>query len=69
MGIKIRDSIRSITKNSQVYDRKYTKIKFTSDIKLPLNKMVDISTITIVVRAIFLENKKFYPQFFLDECL
>ena len=69
MGIKIRDSIRSITKNTQVYDRKYTKIKFTSDIKLPLNKMVDISTITIVVRAIFLENKKFYPQFFLDECL
>ena len=69
MGIKIRDSVRSITKNSQVYDRKYTKIKFTSDIKLPLNKMVDISTITIVVRAIFLENKKFYPQFFLDECL
>ena len=69
MGIKIRDSIRSITKSSQVYDRKYTKIKFTSDIKLPLNKMVDISTITIVVRAIFLENKKFYPQFFLDECL
>ena len=38
------------------------KIKFNSDDELPLNK-------TIVLRAIFLENDKYYPQVFLDECL
>ena len=32
------------------------KIKFDSDDGLPLNKTVEIPTITIVVRAIFLEN-------------
>ena len=31
--------------------------------------MVETSTITIVVRAIFLENNKYYPQVFLVECL
>ena len=32
------------------------KIKFNSDDYLPLNKMIEIPIITIVVRAIFLEN-------------
>ena len=45
------------------------KIKLNSDDELPLNKTVEIPTITIFVRAIFLENNKYYPQVFLDECL
>ena len=45
------------------------KIKFTSDYELPLNKTIEIPPITIVVRAIFLKNNKYYPQVFLDECL
>ena len=51
--IKIGDLIRSITKNSVDYDKKYMKIKLNSDDELPLNKMVEIPTITIVVKAIF----------------
>ena len=31
LWIKIRDLIRSITKNSENYDEKYMKIKFISD--------------------------------------
>ena len=38
---KIKDLIRSITKNSDDYDKKYMKIKFNSDDELPLNKMVE----------------------------
>ena len=45
------------------------KIKFNSDDELPLNKTMEIPTITIVVRAAFHENNKYYPQVFLDECL
>ena len=59
---KIRYSIRSITKNSDDYDEKYTKIKFNSDDKLPLNKWIEISSMIIVVRAIFYQNNKYYPQ-------
>ena len=50
---KIRYLIRSITKTSDDYDEKYMKIKFNSDDKLPLNKTIEIPTITQVVRAIF----------------
>ena len=35
MWIKIRDLIRSITKNLDDYDEKYMKIKFDSDDNLP----------------------------------
>ena len=45
------------------------KIKFNSDGMLPLNKAIEIPSMIIVVRDIFLENNKYYPQVFLDECL
>ena len=61
---KIRYLIRSIIKNSDDYDEKYMKNKFNSDDELPLNKTIEIPTMTIVVRAIFLENNKYYPQVF-----
>ena len=66
---RIRDLIKSITKNSVDYDEKYMKIKFNSDDKLPLNKTIEISIMALVVTAIFFENNKYYPQVFLDECL
>ena len=61
---KIKDLISLTMKNSDDYDEKYMKIKFNSDDELPLNKIIEIPTMTIVVRAIFLENIKYYPQFF-----
>ena len=45
------------------------KIKFNLDDELPLNKMIEIPSMTIVVRDIFYENNKYYPPVFLDECL
>ena len=66
---KIRDLIRSITKISDDYDEKYMKIKLNSDDELPLNKTIEIPSMAIIVRTIFLENYKYYPQLFLDERL
>ena len=45
------------------------KIKFNSDDELLLNQTIEISTMTMVVRAVFHENSKYYLQDFLDECL
>ena len=66
---KIRDLIRSRTKNPDDYDEKHMKIKFNSDDELPLNKMIEIATITIVVTAFFHENNIYYQQAFVDKCL
>ena len=53
---KIRYLIRSATKNSVDYNEKYRKIKFNSDDELPLNKTIEILSMIVLVRAIFLEN-------------
>ena len=36
--------IRSITKNSDDYNEKYMKIRFNSDDKLLMNKMIEVPT-------------------------
>ena len=45
------------------------KIKFDSDDDLPLNKPLKFPTMTIVVRSVFEDKGKYYPQVYLDECL
>ena len=69
MWSKIRDLIRSIIINSNDFNEKYVKIKFSPDDKLPLDKMIEIPKMTIAVKAAFHKNNKYYPQVFLDECL
>ena len=66
---KTRDLIGSITRNSDDYDEKYVKIKFNSDDKLHLNKMIKIRNMIKVVRTVFHEINKYYVQVFLDEIL
>ena len=63
---KIRDLIRSITKNSNDHDEKYMKVKFDLDDVLPLNTVVEIHGMIIAIRAFFQEHNKYYPQVFLD---
>ena len=69
LWIKIRDLIRSKTKNLNDYDEKHMKIKFNSDDNSSLNKTIQILIVTIVIRTVFLENNRYYPQVFLDERL
>ena len=45
------------------------KIKFNTDDNLPLNELIKFYMLTIVVRSVFEEDSKFYPQSYLDKCL
>ena len=45
------------------------KIKFNSDDDLPLNIILKLHMLKIIVRSVFEKDGKYYPQFFLDECL
>ena len=44
------------------------KIKFDTDNKLPLNKQLKLHMLTILVRYVFEEGDKLYPQLYLDDC-
>ena len=45
------------------------KIKFNSHQNLPLDKILKLHNLTIIVRSVFEEDGKYYPQVFLDEYL
>ena len=66
----IKDQIEKIyTGKSGEYGKDYMKIKFNSDDDLPLNKQLKYFSLRILVRTIFEDDGKYYPQIFLDECL
>ena len=51
------------------YGKDYRKIKFNSDDDLPLSQPLKFPTLTIIIRSVFEEGGKLYPQVYLDECL
>ena len=51
------------------YGKDFMKIKFNKDDNLTLNKPLKLHLLTIIVRYIFEEDGKFYPQLYLDDCL
>ena len=51
------------------YAKDYMKIKFSSDDDLPLNKPLKFHNITVIIRCVFSEDNKLYPQAFLDGAL
>ena len=65
----IRDKINEVSSGESDYEKDYMKIKFNSDHNLPLNKPLKFHLITIIIRCVFSEVGKFYPQLFLDNTL
>ena len=49
------------------YGKDYMKIKFNSDDDLQLNKLLKFHLMTIIIRCVFSEDGKLYPQLFLDD--
>ena len=66
---RIKNKIKAINGDECDYGEDYMKIKFNSDDDLPLNKLLKFHNITIIIRSVFSENSKFYPQLFLDDAL
>ena len=63
----IKSGIEKINNYKSVeYEKDYMKV---TDDKFPLNKQLKFFSVTIVIRSVFEEDGKYYPQAFLDDCL
>ena len=51
------------------YGKDFMKIEFDAHDNLPSNKQLKQHMLTIIVRSVFEEDRKFYPQPYLDDCL
>ena len=66
----IKNEIKAINDGGENnYWKDYMKIKFNSEDDLPLNKWLNFHAMIIIIRSVFEEGGKLYPQDFLDECL
>ena len=64
----IKNEIIEKTWDALEYDKDYMKINNNDNI-FPTDEDVNIPTATIVIRAIFATDGKYYPQLFLDDGL
>ena len=66
--IELWDKIRTLIECNSIkagkYEKDFMKIKFSSDDNLPLNKMLRLHNMRIVIRSVFQEDDKYYPQDF-----
>ena len=65
----IKNLIKTIDNRLNECENDFIKIKFNSDDNLSLNQLLKFHVSRIIVRSVFKEDGKYYPQFFLDECL
>ena len=69
-GVELKIKLKKINgEKSGEYGKDYMKIRSNSDDNLPLKKQLKFMSLTIIVRTVFEEDGKYYPQIFLDECL
>ena len=66
---EIKDKINEVSSGECDYEKDYTKIKFNSDDDLPSHKPLKFHNMTIIIRSVFDEDGKLYPQVFLDDTL
>ena len=50
------------------YDKDYDVISFDTDDILSLNSIINIYSMTTIIRSVFKDNNKFYPQIYLTNC-
>ena len=66
----IKKEIEMINRGKElIFEKDYTEIRVNTDDDVPLNKQLKFPTLTIIIRCVFQEGEKLYPQIYLDECL
>ena len=66
---KIENLILKINGSIEEYDKDYKKIKFDSDISLPLNTVIKFHAFAVIVRCIIEKDSKYYSEIYLDDAL
>ena len=68
--INVFNTLREYIENEIILDKinGFDKIKFSSDIDLPLGTLIRFKILTIIIRCIIKKDDKCYPEIYLDKC-
>ena len=69
--INVFNTLQEYIKNKVILDKidGFDKIRFSSDIDLPLGTLIQFKILTIIIRCIIKKDDKYYPELYLDECM
>ena len=69
--INVFNTIREYIEDKVILDKidGFDKIRFSSDIDLPIGTLIQFSILTMIIRCIIKKDNKYYPEIYLDECL
>ena len=65
----VLDDVDENKEKNWIRERFSKKNRFESNDDLPLNKPIKLRLLTIIIRSVFSEVGKIYPQLFLDDPL
>ena len=52
-----------------VIKKDHDKLRFNSDIDLPLDTLIEFRSLVINVNCVIEKDNEYYPEIYLDECL
>ena len=69
--INVFNTLREYIEDKVTLDKidGFDKIRFSSDIDLPLGTLIQFKIFTIIIRCIIKKDGKYYPEIYLDECM
>ena len=65
--IKRNDKITFCNADNKISE--YNKLRFSSDVNLPLDTLIEFHMLTIAINCVIEKGNKYYPEIYLDECL
>ena len=63
----IENKITSSNSSNKI--KEYNKLRFNSNVDLPLDTLIEFHTLLIVINCVIQKDNKYYPEIYLDECL
>ena len=69
--INIFNTLREYIENKVILDKidGFYKIRFSSDIELPLGTLIQFKMLTIIIRCIIKKDDKYNPEIYLDDSM
>ena len=69
--INVFNTLRKYIEDKFILDKVngFDKIRFSSDIDLPLDTLISFHALIIIIRCVIKKDDKYYPEIYLDECL
>ena len=65
--IKRNDEINSGNADNKISEQ--NKLRFSSDVDLPWDTLIEFHVLTIVINCVIEKGNKYYLEIYLDECL